>query len=156
MCRPLLGCTLRVTASRCGVECFWSVCCAPPVKSEEKQEMAESRRAYHLVGAALLVVALILALSVMGGRAAHAVPTTFTVTNTNDSGAGSLRQAIFVANANLGADTINFNIPGSGVKTISPDSELPNITEAVTINGYTQGDAHPNTLARGNNAVLNI
>src|SRR5215471_6308886 len=37
--------------------------------------------------------------------------TTFVVTNTNDSGAGSLRQAILDANANAGADTINFNIP---------------------------------------------
>ncbi|MFM6190443.1 MAG: DUF4347 domain-containing protein [Planktothrix sp.] len=33
---------------------------------------------------------------------------TFSVTNTNDSGAGSLRQAILDANAAAGADTINF------------------------------------------------
>ncbi len=44
---------------------------------------------------------------------------TFTVTNTNDSGAGSLRQAILDANANPGDDTIAFNIPGSGVQTIA-------------------------------------
>ena len=35
---------------------------------------------------------------------------TFTVTNTNDSGSGTLRQAILDANANAGvADTINFD-----------------------------------------------
>ncbi len=36
---------------------------------------------------------------------------TFTVTNTNNSGAGSLRLAIVDANNNSGADTIAFNIP---------------------------------------------
>ncbi len=36
---------------------------------------------------------------------------TFTVTNTLDSGAGSLRKAISDANASAGADTIAFNIP---------------------------------------------
>jgi uncharacterized delta-60 repeat protein len=35
---------------------------------------------------------------------------TYTVTNTNNSGAGSLRQAITDANANAGTDTIVFNI----------------------------------------------
>src|SRR5947207_15931209 len=43
---------------------------------------------------------------------------TFTVTNTNDSGAGSLRQAILDANANLGTDSICFSVPGGGVQTI--------------------------------------
>ena len=45
---------------------------------------------------------------------------TFTVTNTNDSGAGSLRQAILDANASAGADLIDFSIPGAGVHTIAP------------------------------------
>ncbi len=44
---------------------------------------------------------------------------TYTVTNTNDSGAGSLRQAILDANANAGADDIVFNISGTGVHTIT-------------------------------------
>ncbi len=35
---------------------------------------------------------------------------TFTVTNTNDGGAGSLRQAILDANASNGFDAIEFNI----------------------------------------------
>jgi CSLREA domain-containing protein len=63
---------------------------------------------------------------------------TFTVTNTNDSGAGSLRQAILDANANAGADVIQFNI-GSGTPTITPASPLPMITDAVTIDGNTGG-----------------
>ncbi|HEX8183990.1 MAG TPA: NosD domain-containing protein, partial [Blastocatellia bacterium] len=63
---------------------------------------------------------------------------TFTVTNTNDSGPGSLRQAIIDANANPGADSITFNIPGAGPHTIAPTSALPTITESVTIDGTTQ------------------
>jgi parallel beta-helix repeat protein len=62
----------------------------------------------------------------------------FTVTTTADAGVGSLRQAIIDANANLGADTINFNIAGAGVQTITPLTPLPTITETVTIDGYTQ------------------
>src|SRR5436309_1781274 len=64
---------------------------------------------------------------------------TFTVTNTNDSGAGSLRQTILDANANAGTDTISFNITsGSGVRTINLLSALPDITGPVTIDGTTQ------------------
>ena len=82
--------------------------------------------------------------------------TTFTVTNTNDSGAGSLRQAILDANANGGLDTIAFNIPGSGVHTVSPASALPTLTDPVVIDGYTQPGASPNTLPGGEDAVLLI
>ncbi|MCS6803659.1 MAG: hypothetical protein NZ823_00770, partial [Blastocatellia bacterium] len=63
---------------------------------------------------------------------------TFTVTNTADRGAGSLRQAIFDANASPGADLIVFNITPAGAKTISPTSPLPAIVEPVTIDGTTQ------------------
>lgn len=61
----------------------------------------------------------------------------YTVTNTNDSGAGSLRQAITDANANAGADTINFNIAGTGVHTIRLASLLPVITGTVTLDAST-------------------
>jgi VCBS repeat protein/all-beta uncharacterized protein/S-layer family protein/BACON domain-containing protein len=61
----------------------------------------------------------------------------FTVTNTNDSGSGSLRQAITDANANPGADTITFDI-GMGAQTIIPASILPTITGPVTIDATTQ------------------
>ena len=63
--------------------------------------------------------------------------TTFTVTNAQDAGAGSLRQAILDANANAGADVINFSI-GSFQQTIVLASPLPVITDPVTIDGTTQ------------------
>src|SRR5215203_5146753 len=88
-------------------------------------------------------------------KPAHA-STTFTVINTNDTGAGSLRQAITDANNTSGADVINFNIAGTGVHTIAPESALPQITEAVTIDGYSQPGAKPNTKAVGSDAVLKI
>src|SRR5205823_6177876 len=75
---------------------------------------------------------------------------------TNDSGAGSLRQAITDANANTGTDTIAFNIAGAGVHTITPTTALPVITAPVIIDGYTQPGASMNTLANGDNAVLLI
>jgi uncharacterized repeat protein (TIGR01451 family) len=62
---------------------------------------------------------------------------TFTVTNTNDSGAGSLRQAILDANAAPGLDLIAFNITAPS-RTIAPASPLPEITDPVTIDGTTQ------------------
>jgi hypothetical protein len=86
-----------------------------------------------------------------------ALAETFTVTNTQDSGKGSLRQAILGANGRMGADTIRFRIEGKGVKTIRPQSPLPTITtDALTIDGYTQRDAERNTLANGTNAKLKI
>lgn len=42
------------------------------------------------------------------------------MTNTSNSGSGSLRQALIDANNNAGIDTITFNIPGSGPHVISP------------------------------------
>ncbi len=74
---------------------------------------------------------------------------TFTVTNTNDSGAGSLRQAILDANANPGLDTIAFNISGSGVHTIALSTTLDTITGPVFLDGYSQPGASANTLAVG-------
>ena len=68
----------------------------------------------------------------------RSVPSTFTVTNTNNSGAGSLRQAILYANATAGADLISFNVGGGGVQTISPTSILPQVIDPVTIDGTTQ------------------
>ncbi|HEY6803613.1 MAG TPA: hypothetical protein VI306_08545 [Pyrinomonadaceae bacterium] len=77
----------------------------------------------------------------------------------------SLREAITAANNTPGADTINFQIPGAGVKTITLTSALPAITGPVTIDGYTQNPcisnpvpscSKPNTLAVGSDAVLLI
>lgn len=58
---------------------------------------------------------------------------TFTVTNTDDAGAGSLRQAILDANANAGSDTITFAPEVTGTITLS--SDLDHITESLTIVG---------------------
>jgi parallel beta-helix repeat protein len=63
---------------------------------------------------------------------------TFWVTNTNDTGSGSLRRAIIKANAHAGKDTIAFNIAGAGVHTITPSSDLTTITDPVVIDGTSQ------------------
>jgi len=77
------------------------------------------------------------------------VPAVFTVTTVADSGAGSLRRAILDTNAAPGADTIAFNIPGTGVHIIQPTSILPKITGPVVMNGYTQPGSRPNSAGPG-------
>jgi hypothetical protein len=61
------------------------------------------------------------------------------VINTADSGPGSLRDAINIANSLAGHDLIHFNIP-SGPFVIFPLSQLPQLTDpaGVTIDGFTQ------------------
>ena len=60
----------------------------------------------------------------------------FVVNTTADSGLGSLRQAILDSNAaSVAANTIDFDIPGSGVQTIALLSPLLSITNAVLIDG---------------------
>src|SRR5437868_5394844 len=105
-------------------------------------------------------------------------PAVITVTTTADdvstgNGAVSLREAITAINAGSTTDkdikaqlaknsttfghndTINFAIPGAGLRTIQVGSgptslgALPAITRAVLINGYSQAGAQPNTLAVG-------
>ena len=108
--------------------------------------MAPARvlRATRCAAAALALAAL----------AAPLAAATFTVINTADSGAGSLRQAILDANGAAGADLIQFAIPGAGVQTITPLTALPAISGQVVIDGYTQPGSSANTLATGSNAVL--
>jgi len=69
---------------------------------------------------------------------APALAETFVVKNTSDSGEGSLRSAIISANDTPGPDTISFDIPGPGVRTITVLSELPTIVDTVTLDGSTQ------------------
>ncbi|MFN8483278.1 MAG: hypothetical protein U0768_09585 [Anaerolineae bacterium] len=132
----------------------------------------------------ITVLALLLALGTLGTRAtttaaAPSAPlSTITVTTTSDTidaasgvcanvtvaslpgadGVVSLREAICAANNNAGADTIEFDIRASGAPvcpaTIAPTSQLPTITDQVTINGYTQGGATPNSAAIGFNGAL--
>jgi hypothetical protein len=87
---------------------------------------------------------------------APAAAATFTVTNGNDSGPGSLRQAIIDANANTGFDTITFNIPGTGPHTIAVNTTLPGINSPVLIDGYTQPGATLNNSTAGSNATIQI
>jgi hypothetical protein len=84
--------------------------------------------------------------------------TTWVVTNTNDAGSGSLRQAILNANARAGIDTIAFNIPGSGIHSIQPLSSLPTVSDPVLIDGYTQpgSSANTNAFINGLNTTLSI
>lgn len=83
------------------------------------------------------LVALVAALVALTTATARA-GTTFTVTNTNDSGQGSLRQAILDANTNPGNDRIHFDIPGTGVHVIHVLTDLPTITDPLAIEGASQ------------------
>jgi hypothetical protein len=64
---------------------------------------------------------------------------TFPVLNSNDSGPGSLRQAILDSNAaGPGPNVIPFTLAGGGVQTIQPHSALPVIIVPVLIDGTTE------------------
>ena len=108
----------------------------------------------------------------------------FTVTNTSDAVIsvgtsytgpdGSLRKALYDASQATGTSSIIFNIPttdpgynsATGTFLIQPLSEstpgafndfaLDPINATVTIDGYTQPGASPNTLANGDNAKILI
>lgn len=113
-----------------------------------------------------------LAASALGclGFASSASAATFTVNiaadvndptpdGTCDNGGGgcALREAIQEANANgVPGDLINFAISGAGPHTLALPTELPMITQPVTINGYSQPGAAPNTAQTGTNADLRI
>jgi uncharacterized repeat protein (TIGR01451 family) len=64
--------------------------------------------------------------------AAPATAATFTVTNLNDAGAGSLRDAVAQANASAGADSVLFQAGLTGTITLTADIA---ITDPVTISG---------------------
>jgi CSLREA domain-containing protein len=135
--------------------------------------LGESRT---LTMAALLAVVIAVLSLAPAHSARAAIPAdTFTVTEKTDAsdldpGDGdcdvssvsvgfdcSLRAAIQEANATPEPDLIRFSIiDASGVKTIQPTSPLPAITAPVTIDGYTQTGASPNTKDVGNDAVLKI
>jgi hypothetical protein len=111
------------------------------------------------------------------------VPSAYIVTTTADGGAGSLRDAITQINAdtnhtlyaspsNSSVDEIDFNVTAAsdvagggsgynsttGVATITPQTSLPSITNAVLIDGYTQAGASGNTnpFGQADNAVLKV
>lgn len=71
--------------------------------------------------------------------------TVITVTNTADSGSGSLRSAILAANNSAGDAIIEFNITGACPRQIALDSPLPTIAKNVRIEGYTQPGSAENS-----------
>lgn len=77
----------------------------------------------------------------------HAHADVFTVTTNADSGPGSLRQALTDANNSTGSDKITFNIEAADVasRTITLETNLPELNGKVTIDGTTQ----PNGTAFG-------
>lgn len=91
---------------------------------------------------------LFFALEVALTGSPSALANSITVSNTNDSGAGSLRQALIDAQAN---DTIVFNLPPDSTITVS--SELM-VTKAITVDG----SAAINLRVSGNHStrVFNI
>ena len=120
--------------------------------------------------AAILVLCLTTGTWGAGARATGV--NTYTVTNTNDSGPGSLRQAIMDANRRVGPDTIVFNIPDTdpghdaqkGVWIIELVSEYPVIDRGDLIidgnsqKGFVGRDANPSgpeIVLDGTNAGVN-
>lgn len=103
------------------------------------------KKSFNILLATLIVSSYLLTSGVALFRPQIAHAATYTVTNTNDSGAGSLRQAILDANSNPGADIIVFD----NAYTIQPTSALPSIDDPVEINGYTgsPGGATANSAA---------
>ena len=87
---------------------------------------------------------------VFGSFAPRLAAVTYTVTVTNDAGAGSLRQAITDANASGGADTIDFNIASGVTIRFSPFGLLSGITDPVTI------DATAPTSRAGRRRTCNL
>lgn len=92
----------------------------------------------------------------LGAMALPASADIFTVSNTNDSGSGSLRQAILDANAHPDLDGIWFAIPGPGVHTIGVATALPGFTDPVLVDGYSQPGALSNDISLGTDAVILI
>ncbi len=62
----------------------------------------------------------------------------YTVISTNSSGIGTLNNAIEIANAKPGVDTIFFNIPQDGEQIIKLDKLIPTITGKVVLDGLSQ------------------
>lgn len=93
-----------------------------------------SRRLTGAVAAALIALGA-------GASAAHAQGP-ITVYDPADAGLGTLRQAINRANANANLSVIVFKLPAAGT-VITPNANLPAITQPVQIDGYSQPGSIP-------------
>lgn len=117
-----------------------------------------------------ILLSILGALGEVGGVFPQAATAVNTTSDTDDGACDaahcSLREAINASNASRDRETITFSIPAAtdagcnavtGVCTIRPTSQLPTISDQVTIDGYTQPGATPNTNPTGAiNAVLKI
>lgn len=83
----------------------------------------------------MIILAIMIGMRLRGARAHNvtAMPMTFTVMNLDDSGPGSLRDAIDQANMNPGPDIIDFQDELTGTITLTTGELL--ITDDLTING---------------------
>jgi Bacterial pre-peptidase C-terminal domain/Right handed beta helix region len=84
---------------------------------------------------------------------------TFIVSNVNDTGPGSLRQALLdVAGRPGSGHFIEFGIPGAGPHRIVPRSALPTVAKLTVVDGFSQPGAVRNTNPPGQpiNAVLRV
>jgi predicted outer membrane repeat protein len=97
-------------------------------------KQSASKTLQRLLSASLLLAVL---LTLLGSPVPAVQAASLTVTNIDDSGAGSLRQAILDANSSDGADTITFASEVSS-GTITLASTLPDITSELTIDGTGQ------------------
>ena len=136
----------------------------------------------HRLTAFLILLAGVALFLMLCASPANAA-TTFTVNRTDDAQDGeiiddlcdvdtavegnqcTLRAAIQEANSTAndvaGPDAINFNLPddpnvaGNEVKTISPSTPLPNLTDPVIIDGYSQPGSSTSDSS-GSNAIVKI
>jgi hypothetical protein len=90
----------------------------------------------RLAGRATLALTLVTLAVGVPASTARAF-TVFKVTNTNDSGDGSLRRAINDAKKDPGIDAIFFKIPGPGLHVIQPLTNLPTVEDDIA------GDSQP-------------
>jgi parallel beta-helix repeat protein len=79
-------------------------------------------------------------------------PSVSDVTNTNDSGPGSLRDAIHYANQQAGPTTVTFHVPGYCPYIIQLQSTLESITKSTIIDGTTNPGYVANSSPAGFNA----
>jgi parallel beta-helix repeat protein len=100
--------------------------------AESRQRRRARERKQRKGAAAASGAVLTLGVALAAGPAAQAAA--FNVTNLDDAGAGSLRQAIEDANAAAGADTITFDAGLSGGAVILTSGQLA-ITDSVDIQG---------------------
>lgn len=108
------------------------------------------KKAISLVAFIVILGSMVFSQLFFQDNLVHAAQLNLVVTNTNDSGTGSLRDAITQANAASTISTaphnITFNIPGSGLQTISLVTALPQITKPTIIDGTTQSGTSCGTM----------